>query len=170
MPRSFAAPFAALFAFTVAAPAAAQQATQDWAAIDALTQTVAAAMGRDATPIDRRIKLQRCPDQVAIAAIDGQALAVRCDSLGWRLRVAMTGDAVPAVAVAAASKVTPAAPAIRRGDAVRVSLETDSFSISYGAVASEDGRVGETIALRDPDSRRTLSAIVTGPGRARIAD
>lgn len=153
------------------APAWAQQAHEDWQRIDALTAMVAGAMGRSATPIDRRIKLARCPEQAVVTPIDGQALAVRCASLGWRLRVPMTGptaetaDAAPA----AAGRAKPAGtPAIRRGDNVRVTIETDSYSISYAAIATQDGRVGETIALRGNDAKNMLSAIVVGPGRARL--
>lgn len=172
MPRiSLAAPAAFAAALAAAVPGArAQQAIQDWDAIDALTQTVAGAMGRTAAPIDRRIKLQRCPEQAAITAIDSQTLAVRCASLGWRVRVPMTGGAGAAPGFAAAANAAPAAPVIRRGDAVRVSFETATFAVSYSAVASEDGRVGDTIALRGDGNRNMLSAVVTGPGRARIAE
>ena len=159
---------AALAAGIAMAPAAtAQQATEDWQTIDTLTAMVANAMGRTATPIDRRIKLARCPEQASITAIDSQTLAVRCESLGWRLRVPMAaqaGAATPAVSAPAA------APVIRRGDNVRVSIDTDSFSVSYNAIATEDGRVGETIALRGNDAKNMISATVTGPGRASLQD
>lgn len=149
----------------------AQQATQDWQAIDALTAMVAGAMGRSAAPIDRRIKLARCPEQATVTPIDAQALAVRCPSLGWRLRVALTGPATgPADAAPAATGYArpSGAPVIRRGDNVRVTIDTDSFAISYAAIAAADGRVGETIALRGNDAKSLLSATVTGPGRARL--
>ncbi len=161
---------AGLAGIALCTPAAhAQQATEDWQAIDALTATVAAAMGRAATPIDRRIKLQRCPEQASVTALDAQTLAVRCASLGWRVRVAMTGGAGPAPGLAPTSHARPAAPVIRRGDNVRVSIETESFTIHYSAVAADDGRVGDTIALRG-DGNRGLSATVTGPGRAVLQD
>jgi flagella basal body P-ring formation protein FlgA len=149
--------------------ASAQQATEDWQTIDALTQMVAGAMGRTATPIDRRIKLARCPEQASVTALDAQTLAVRCPSLGWRLRVPMTGPA-GAVSTAAGYAAPSSTPAIRRGDAVRVSIETESFSVSYSATATQDGRVGETIALRGTDPKNLMSAVVTGPGRARLMD
>src|SRR3546814_1149457 len=49
---------AGLAACAIAAPygAGAQQTTEDWQAIDALTATVANALGRTATPTDRRLK------------------------------------------------------------------------------------------------------------------
>lgn len=162
---------AGIAACMAAAPVAhAQQASEDWQTIDVLTAMVANAMGRSATPIDRRIKLARCPEQASVTAIDAQTLAVRCPSLGWRLRVPMTGPAGVTPTRASYARPAAAAPVIRRGDNVRVTIDTESFSISYAAIASEDGRVGETIALRDSDAKSTLSAIVTGPGRAHLAD
>ena len=150
--------------------AGAQQATEDWQAIDALTATVASALGRTATPIDRRIKLARCPEQASITAIDAHTLAVRCDALGWRLRVPMTGPAGAAPAAASYARPAQSAPVIRRGDNVRVTIDTQSYSISYAAIAAEDGRVGETITLKGDDNKSKLSATVTGPGRAILQD
>lgn len=152
-----------------AVPATAQQASEDWQTIDVLTDMVANAMGRTATPVDRRIKLARCPEQASVTAIDAHTLAVRCTSLGWRLRVPMTGPA-SAMATPAGYAKPADAPVIRRGDNVRVTIDTESFSISYAAIATQDGRVGETIGLRGSDAKSTLSATVTGPGRARLDD
>lgn len=165
--RFFIAP--ALCALAAPMTVAAQPATQDWQAIDTLTATVANALGRTAVPIDRRIKLARCPEPATVTAIDSSTLAVRCEPLGWRLRVAMTGGEGNASPIAASlARPAPAAPVVRRGDNVRVTIDTPSYSISYAAVAAEDGRVGETIALHGSDRKSTLSATVTGPGRAQI--
>jgi flagella basal body P-ring formation protein FlgA len=159
-----------LLACAAALPAHAQQASEDWQAIDVLTDMVANAMGRTATPVDRRIKLARCPEQASVTAIDANALAVRCAPLGWRLRVPMTAPAGAAATAASYSRPAASAPVIRRGDNVRVTIDTESFSISYAAIATEDGRVGETIGLRGSDAKSMLSATVTGPGRARLDD
>ena len=160
---------AALAAGIAMAPAAtAQQATEDWQTIDTLTAMVANAMGRTATPIDRRIKLARCPEQASVTAIDAQTLAVRCAPLGWRLRVPMTGPVDAAPAAAGFARASSGTPVIRRGDNVRVTIDTPSYSSSYAAIATQDGRVGETIALRGNDAKSSLSATVTGPGRARL--
>ena len=59
---------------------------------------------------------------------------------------------------------------IRRGDNVRVTIDAQSYSISYAAIAAEDGRVGETITLKGDDNKSKLSATVTGPGRAILQD
>lgn len=162
---------ACLAASLTALPAAhAQQAMQDWQPIDAIAQTVANAMGRAAVPIDRRIKLARCPEQPAVTALDVQTLAVRCAPLGWRLRVPLTGPAGAAPMQAGFAAPAPTAPVVRRGDNVRVTIESETFTVSYSAIATQDGRLGETIALRGNDAKNMLSAVVTGPGRARMTD
>ncbi len=171
MPRKTIATLAGLAACATAVPAAAQQANEDWQAIDVLTNMVAGALGRTATPVDRRIKLARCPEQASVTAIDANALAVRCAPLGWRLRVPLSAPTADSAhtAPAAASYARPtSAPVIRRGDNVRVTIDTASFSISYAAIATQDGRVGETIGLRGSDAKSMLSATVIGPGRARL--
>jgi flagella basal body P-ring formation protein FlgA len=130
---------------------------------------VAAARGQSAAPIDRRIKLARCPEQASVTAIDAQTLAVRCAPLGWRLRVPMTGPVGAVPAAAGFARPSSGAPVIRRGDNVRVTIETRAYSISYAAIATQDGRVGETIALRGADAKSTLSATVTGAGPRETA-
>lgn len=165
---------------SAAMAAAVGPAVQDWAAVDAQTQNIAGALGRTAAPIDRRIKLARCPEQVAITAMDSNSLAVRCTSLGWRLRVAMRSNQAHATQDDAqpnffgtndsAAKRTPAAPAmIRRGDVVRISIDTPNYSVSYPATATQDGRLGEAISLRGADPKNPILAVVTGPGRATIS-
>jgi flagella basal body P-ring formation protein FlgA len=170
--RKTLARLAGLAACALAAPLAAhaEQGNEDWQAIDVLTNMVANAMGRNATPVDRRIKLARCPEQASVTAIDAQTLAVRCASLGWRLRVPMTAPAGAAPVAPSFTRPAASTPVIRRGDNVRVTIDTDSYSISYAAVATQDGRVGETIALRGSDAKSLLSATVTGPGRAILQD
>ena len=96
---------------TAANPSFAQQANEDWQTIDVLTAMVASALGRTATPVDRRIKLARCPEPATVTAIDANALAVRCVPLGWRLRVAMTAGADGALPVAHARNGAYASPA-----------------------------------------------------------
>ena len=152
------------------------QHVQDWQSVDAMTQHIARALGRDAAPIDRRIKLAQCPEKPEITAMNANSLAVRCPTLGWRLRVAMlgaNGGAVdPDVMAAPATAQTRQRgdpPTIKRGDIVRVSIDTSSFNISYPATATQDGRIGEAISLRGADPKNPIIAVVSGPGKASIA-
>ncbi len=57
---------------------------------------------------------------------------------------------------------------VRRGDLVVMTVGSPaSFQISVKAEALQDGKLGEQIRLRNTESGRTLSAIVTGKGQAR---
>ena len=131
---------------SLAAPIAAeaQQGNEDWQTIDVLTDMVANAMGRNATPVDRRIKLARCPEQASVTALDAQTLAVRCASLGWRLRVPMTAPAgaspvaaTPRGSMLAHTEMTPWAPrAIMATVSSSLPLQTLSSSPQAARVAA----------------------------------
>ena len=57
---------------------------------------------------------------------------------------------------------------IRRGELVVMTVgSAATFQISVKAEALQDGKLGEQIRLRNTESGRTLSAIVTGKGQAR---
>ena len=163
-------------ALAISTPAFAQAPSQDWQSVDAMTQHIARALGREAAPIDRRIKLAQCPEKPEITAMNANSLAVRCPSLGWRLRVAMlgaNGRAVEQDFSAAPNAAQPRQrsepPTIKRGDVVRVSIDTASFSVSYPATATQDGRIGEAISLRGADPKNPIIAVVSGPGAASIS-
>lgn len=175
-------PLSLALALTSAASAMAQanpQHLQDWQSVDAMTQNIARALGREAAPIDPRIKLAQCPEKPEVTAMNANALAVRCASLGWRLRVAMLGANSRAMGndfseiYAASAQKQPRQrsepPTIRRGDAVRVSIETTSYSVSYSAIATQEGRIGEAISLRGADPKNPIIAVVSGPGTASIS-
>ncbi len=57
---------------------------------------------------------------------------------------------------------------VRRGELVVMTVGSPAtFQISVKAEALQDGKMGEQIKLRNTESGRTLSAIVTGKGQAR---
>lgn len=133
--------------------------------LDALEVRLAAALGAGvgeaggpASPIDRRMKLAACPESATIEAPTLGAATVRCEPLGWRIRVPL----VRSVAVAAAA--VKAVPAIRKGDQVELRAGGSSFSVSTLAVAEEDGAPGDRIRVRSDRKQPALIAQVEGPG------
>lgn len=57
---------------------------------------------------------------------------------------------------------------VRRGELVVMTVGSpNTFQISVKAEALQDGKMGEQIRLKNTESGRTLSAIVTGKGQAR---
>lgn len=152
-----------------AAPAAlAVPAFEDIDALDELTAMVASSIGRTAQPVDRRIKLTRCPEAVSVAVADKDSLAVRCPGNNWRLRVPLMHMA--ATTGAQTSGVSAALPAIRRGDNVRLEIRTEAFSVTYAATAMDDAAVGQSLRLRTGDARVPVRGVAVAPGRAKLDD
>jgi flagella basal body P-ring formation protein FlgA len=61
-----------------------------------------------------------------------------------------------------------AAQMVRRGQLVMVSVgEGKGFLITLRAEAQQDGVLGEQIRLKNPESGRSLSAVITGLNAAR---
>jgi flagellar basal body P-ring formation protein FlgA len=138
----------------LAAPLSAQQ-FEDVAALDAQVATVAEA----AQPIDRRLKLARCPESVAIDPPTLGAVALRCKSLGWRIRVPL----VQTTQAEAASEII-----IRRGDGVEVISSGNGFEVSTSGTAMEDGSLGKGIRVKSSTGTATTLGTITSAGTVQI--
>ncbi len=57
---------------------------------------------------------------------------------------------------------------VERGDRVQVAAVHGALHIQAVGVAQADGRVGETIAMENPVSRRRFDARILAPGRAQV--
>jgi flagellar basal body P-ring formation protein FlgA len=143
----------------LAAPALAND-FEDLALLDQRVADMAASVQASAEPIDRRIKLRRCPETALLETVPGM-IAIRCAPLGWRLRVALQGGT-------AAAKVE--MPIIRRGEAVNVMIVGDDYSVSYDGTAMDDGGVGKSIRVKFSTQGAFLTATVTAPGKVQIKD
>lgn len=159
-----------LIAFTATAQAAT---FQDIPALQArLSAALGAGVGEPggpAVPIDRRLKLAQCPQTVAIDPPAMGAVALRCASLNWRIRVPL---ARLAAMPAASARMVKADPVVRRGDPVDLVAEQAGFSVSIAAVAQEDGAPGSRIRVRaDGDGKpqgQIVFAEVIDAGRVRL--
>jgi flagellar basal body P-ring formation protein FlgA len=146
----------------------AQAQTAAYENIDTLEARVVAALGTDigvpggpGAPIDRRMKLARCPMPATIDPPALGAIAIRCEAVGWRIRV-------PLMHVAATPMAAKALPVVRKGDPVELFVETGSFSVSTGAIAQEDGAMGDRIRIKsDPKAPIMIAEVVEG-GRVRL--
>lgn len=163
-------------AFAAPLPANAQ-AMQNLGEIDVL---VAATMGAEVGQpggaralVDRRLKLKACPDALEITGPDMGAAAVRCPTLGWRIRVPLDLAAGPGQATAARSPQQRAAvgtgeAAIKRGEPILLTVYRPTFSLSRVMIADKDGRVGEVIPVRDEPRGKPIFVRIIEPGRATI--
>lgn len=147
--------------------AAHAQGFEDLAALD---RKVAAALGADfgepggpARPIDKRLKLAACPQPAIVDAPAMGAVLVRCEPLGWRIRVALTRSA--GGSVQAEEK---AEPIIRKGDQVQLTALTGSFSVSTPAIAEQDGAPGDRIRVRSETKKGAVIGLVMPDGRVTL--
>ena len=166
-------------AATIATPAAAQ----NFEDIEALDQRVAAALGAGigepggpARPIDRRLRLAACPGPVSVEAPTLGAATVRCEQLGWRIRVPVVrDDAAQAAgesnwgASPAAARNVRAAPVVRRGDPVALVVMSGSFTVSRQAVADQDGAPGDRIRVRTEPRAAPIVGQVLADGRVLMS-
>jgi flagellar basal body P-ring formation protein FlgA len=139
---------------------------QSFEDITALDEQIAASLGAEAdssaAPIDRRLKLTRCPQLPVIDPPTLGAIAVRCLPLGWRIRVALTQ--LKQSAADDTALIT-----VRRGDAVELTISGDSFDVSASAIALDDGATGKSIRVKTLTSRNPVTAVVKGAGAVQIS-
>lgn len=162
-------------ALLLAAPAGAS--AQGFENLEGLDNRVAAALGANigepggaTTPIDRRLRLQACPQPVEVGEPIAGALAVRCVPLGWRIRVSLvpSAQAQQAAAAGPARPQVRAEPVVRRGDQIELVAISDSFTVSTLAVAEQDGAPGDRIRVRTERRNAPVIGQVLPDGRVAL--
>lgn len=160
-------------------PAVAEaQAIQDLNEIDVLVAaTMGAGIGEPGgarAPVDRRLKLKACPVALEVTGPDLGAAAVRCPTLGWRIRVPLdlAAERQQSVSVVRPGQLRPAAvqgaEAVKRGEPILLTVDRPMFSLSRVMIADKDGRVGEVIPVRDDPRGKPIFVRIVEPGRATI--
>jgi flagella basal body P-ring formation protein FlgA len=97
---------------------------------------------------------------------------LRCEPLGWRIRVPLTRSQVQVAAMAVGAPVAATGssqpPVIKRGDPVELAATRDGFTATTQAVAQEDGRIGGRIRVRPSDKGAIVIGEVVDAGRVRV--
>jgi flagella basal body P-ring formation protein FlgA len=123
-----------------------------FADLDAIDRAVAGFTGGVSTPVDRRLRLNRCAVPLALSwhSQKRDSVIVQCpDTGGWRLFVPARADAAQGP------------PAVDRADAVSISVSGDGFSVSRAGEALEAGAVGAWIKVRPmTDTTRPAQPLV----------
>lgn len=153
----------AIIACAAAAPSSAQSSPfHDLVAIDravaAFTGGGIGEPGGATLPVDRRLRLAACRSPLSL---DWQGnrqdtVLVQCpDAGGWRLFVALSGNARQAPA---------AAPAISRGEAVTITAAGEGFSVAQSGEALDSGALGSWIRVRTSARATPIRARIERPG------
>ena len=167
---------AMVLATAIGQPALAQQKFENLDRLDGLVaMTVGANIGEPGgpiAPVDRRLRLAACPVTPSVEGPTFGAAIVKCDSVGWRIRVPLSGGGGAAAAPVARYGVA-ARPAqrdlvVKRGDPVQLLAGNASFSVSRAMIADEDGAVGDTIRVREDKRSTPVLAQVVEMGTVRI--
>lgn len=151
--------------------------TGAYADLEAIDRQVAAftgapigAVGGAMTPLDRRLRLDRCRTTLALSwrsPVKDSVLVQCADTGGWRLfvpvRTAPPASFQPEVRVP---------DAINRGDALSIAVTGEGFTVSQPGEALEAGPVGSWIRVRPLTARRgsgqEMRAQIVRPGLVRV--
>jgi flagella basal body P-ring formation protein FlgA len=140
-----------------------------------LDSRIAAALGAGigepggaAAPVDRRLRLAACPQPAEIAEPALGAVTVRCQPLGWRIRVPLVASQAATAAAPAAPAAAHAAPTIRRGDQIQLVAISAGFTVSTLAVADQDGAPGDRIRVRTEHRSAPVIGLVLDDGRVAL--
>ena len=164
-------------ATVVGRPALAQQKFENLDRLDGLVaMTVGANIGEPGgpiAPVDRRLRLAACPVTPSVDGPTFGAAIVKCDAIGWRIRVPLKAGGAAAAAPVARYGAVAARPAqrdvvVKRGDPVQLLAGNASFSVSRVMIADEDGAVGDTIRVREDKKSTPVLAQVVEMGTVRI--
>jgi flagellar basal body P-ring formation protein FlgA len=133
----------AAIAFAALAAPANAQTFADPAAIDAEVAAFLGVPSADAAfiPVDRRLRLATCVQPLSIGwqGTRRDSVVVQCPLQGgWKLYVRTLGQ----------SAVQAAAPVVKRGDRVTVTVKARGFSVSQEGQAVEAGAVGDWIRVK----------------------
>jgi len=106
-------------------------------------------------PVDRRMKLNPCPQPLSLEwhGKARQTVLVRCPAPGgWRLFVPV---------IAGETAAAPAVPIVARGESVAIAVRGRGFSLTRQGEALDQGAAGEWIRVRPAGAK-------TDPMRARV--
>jgi flagellar basal body P-ring formation protein FlgA len=112
-------------------------------------------------PLDRRLRLAKCPEMPTIDPPLYDSIAIRCVPLGWRIRLPLQNVSLAAPASTA--------PLVMRGDVVELVYNGNGFSASSSGTVLEDGSIGKTVHVKSSSSLVPITAIVSGAGEVSIS-
>jgi flagella basal body P-ring formation protein FlgA len=126
--------------------------------------------GGPTRPIDRRLKLAPCPAPATFEPPVLGAATIRCEPLGWRIRVPLLRAQPLAITQPQGQQAQAAKPEpiIRKGDQVELTASSGGFTVSTVAVAQQDGAPGDRIRVRSEGKKGVVIGLVSEDGRVTL--
>ncbi len=128
-----------------------------------------AASGRAIAPAPAPGQITTLSARVVAAAAGAAGLAWSPPAGLTEIRVVRPGGARATLPAMSGGGRSVADAAVRRGETVSLIYAAPGMQLAARARALEDGAAGQTIRLINLQSNRTIDAVVTGPGAARVA-
>ena len=143
---------------------------QDIRKLDILVADIVGAdvgeVGGARVPIDRRLRLTKCPQEPKVEGPVFGAAIVRCPQLGWRIRVPLRNDNMRSRKVVIAKKPEML---VRRGQNVALTYKGHGFSISRQMVAEQNGALGDAIWVKSGRRKNSrIMATIIGNGKVTV--
>ena len=132
------------------------------AAIERFLGKEAGQVGGARHVIDRRLKLQVCPEEIAINARDDRQLIVRCAPLGWRISIPLLA------ANSSKASLHGNLVMVARGQPVLLVVNRPGFQISRQMIADRSGKLGDIIPVRSARRSQPIVVEITGAGRVSL--
>jgi hypothetical protein len=98
-------------------------------------------------------------------SVGGETLLSFALYLDVKTGVTPAGGGAPA---AFGGATAPAAILVRARQRVEVSLQSGDLKAVMTGEAQQDGRLGQTVFVQNPDSKKLVPAKVTGPGKLEV--
>lgn len=129
--------------------------------------TVGAGIGQPGgalSPVDRRLRLAACPQIPTVEGPVFGAAVVRCDRIGWRIRVPLMAVPTAAAQARPAQRVM----LVKKGDPVLLVAGDATFTVSKAMIADEDGAIGDMIRVREDRNATPVTGRVEPNGIIRV--
>jgi flagella basal body P-ring formation protein FlgA len=114
-------------------------------------------MHANAEPVDKRLRLAKCPDAPSIMSAGDGVVVVRCPASGWRLHVPLRVANAPH---AGADII------IRKGDVIECITNGSGFAVSTQMIALDDARIGQSLRVKSLTSATPMTAMAKARGLA----
>ncbi|MFT9100211.1 MAG: flagellar basal body P-ring formation chaperone FlgA [Zymomonas mobilis subsp. pomaceae] len=155
---------------------------QDLSALDKqIATSLGAAIGTEGgavSPVDRRLHLTQCPENVVVDKPAAGTVSVHCPSIGWRIRVPLVRTMTHALNhhetsqngqnTGTSKDNTKGEILVKRGDPVELIAGNSNFTVSVQGTAQQDGALGDHIRVKSDPNKPPVIAVVVESGKVRI--